>query len=137
MADFADRKTLSLDGARKAAAAAEAEAKKQTLNVSIAVLDEGGHLLFFTRMDGTGLASVTVAQAKARAAALFKRPTKFWEDAYASGKTHLGFLPGVLPIEGGLPILSGTVVVGSIGVSGASSVQDGQIAAAGVAALRK
>jgi uncharacterized protein GlcG (DUF336 family) len=88
-------------------------------------------------MDGTGLASAAVAQAKARAAALFKRPTKFWEDAYASGKTHLGLLPGVLPVEGGLPILSGGAVVGAIGVSGASSVQDGQIAAAGVAVLGK
>ena len=137
MADFADRKTLSLNGARKAAQAAEAEAKKQSLTVSIAVLDEGGHLLHFSRMDGTGLASAAVAQAKARAAALFKRPTKFWEDAYASGKTHLGLLPGVLPVEGGLPILSGGAVVGAIGVSGASSVQDGQIAAAGVAVLGK
>ena len=64
MADFADRKTLSLDGARKAAQAAEAEAKKQSLTVSIAVLDEGGHLLHFSRMDGTGLASAAVAQAR-------------------------------------------------------------------------
>lgn len=135
MADLADRKTLTLEGARKVIAAAEAEAKKNNFALSMSVVDEAGHLLHFIRMDGAGLASVEVSAAKARAAVMFKRPTKFWEDAYASGKTHLASLPGVLPIEGGVPLMAGDKVVGGLGVSGASSAQDGQCAAAGVAAL--
>lgn len=135
MANLADKKALTLTAARAIVAAAEAEARKHNLNVTMTVVDDGGHLLHLTRMDDTGLASVHVSIAKARAAVMFKRPTKFWEDAYASGKTHLATLPGVLPIEGGVPLLIDGKVVGALGVSGASSAQDGQVAAAGVAAL--
>jgi glc operon protein GlcG len=135
MANLADKKALTLTAARAIVAAAEAEARKHNLNVTMAVVDDGGHLLHLARMDDTGLASVDVSIAKARAAVMFKRPTKFWEDAYASGKTHLATLPGVLPIEGGVPLLIDGKVVGALGVSGASSAQDGQVAAAGVAAL--
>ncbi len=135
MANLADKKTLTLAAARAIVAAAEAEARKHNLNVTMTVVDEGGHLLHLARMDETGLASVEVSIAKARAAVMFKRPTKFWEDAYASGKTHLAKLPGVLPIEGGVPLTVGGQIIGALGVSGASSAQDGQIAGAGAAAL--
>ncbi|MGH7013267.1 MAG: GlcG/HbpS family heme-binding protein [Stellaceae bacterium] len=135
MASLADKKVLTLTGARAIIAAAEAEARKHDLNVTMSVVDDGGHLLHLARMDETGLASVEVSIAKARAAAMFKRPTKFWEDAYASGKTHLASLPGVLPIEGGVPLTVGGKVIGALGVSGASSAQDGQVAVAGAAAL--
>ena len=135
MANLADKKALTLTAARAIIAAAESEARKHNLNVTMTVVDDGGHLLHLARMDETGLASVEVSIAKARAAVMFKRPTKFWEDAYASGKTHLATLPGVLPIEGGVPLLVGDKLVGAIGVSGASSAQDGQVAAAGAAAL--
>jgi len=135
MANLADKKALTLTAARTIVAAAEAEARKHNLNVTMTVVDEGGHLLHLARMDETGLASVEVSIAKARAAVMFKRPTKFWEDAYASGKTHLASLPGVLPIEGGIPLMTDGKVIGALGVSGASSAQDGQVAAAGAAAL--
>lgn len=135
MADLADKKALTLAAARAIVAAAEAEARKHNLNVTMSVVDDGGYLLHLARMDDTGLASVEVSIAKARAAVMFKRPTKFWEDAYASGKTHLANLPGVLPIEGGMPLTAGGKIIGAVGVSGASSAQDGQVAAAGAAAL--
>ncbi len=99
MADLADKKALTLAAARAIVAAAEAEARKHNLNVTMSVVDDGGHLLHLARMDDTGIASVEVSVAKARAAVMFRRPTKFWEDAYASGKTHLANLPGVLPID--------------------------------------
>ncbi len=135
MADLADKKALTLAAARAIVAAAEAEARKHNLNVTMSVVDDGGHLLHLARMDDTGIASVEVSVAKARAAVMFRRPTKFWEDAYASGKTHLANLPGVLPIEGGMPLTIGGKIIGAVGVSGASSAQDGQVAAAGAAAL--
>jgi uncharacterized protein GlcG (DUF336 family) len=135
MAHLADKKALTLTAARAIVAAAEAEARKHSLNVTMTVVDDGGHLLHLARMDDTGLASVDVSIAKARAALMFKRPTKFWEDAYASGKTHLATLPGVLPIEGGVPLTMDGKVIGAFGVSGASSAQDGQVATAGAAAL--
>lgn len=135
MVALADKKALTLAAARAIVAAAEAEAHKHDLHVSMAVVDDGGHLLHLVRMDEAGLASVEVSVAKARAAVMFKRPTKFWEDAYASGKTHLANLPGVLPIEGGMPLTVGGKIIGAVGVSGASSAQDGQVAAAGAAAL--
>lgn len=135
MANLVDKKSLTLTAARAIVAAAEAEARKHNLNLTMSVVDDGGHLLHLARMDETGLASIEVSIAKARAAVMFRRPTKFWEDAYASGKTHLASLPGVLPIEGGVPLMAGGKVVGGLGVSGASSAQDGQVAAVGAAAL--
>ncbi|MDE2227542.1 MAG: heme-binding protein [Alphaproteobacteria bacterium] len=135
MSNLADKKALTLTAARAIVAAAETEARNHNLAVTMSVVDEGGHLLHLARMDETGLASVEVSIAKARAAVMFKRPTKFWEDAYASGRTHLANLPGVLPIEGGVPLMADGKVIGALGVSGASSAQDGQVAAAGAAAL--
>jgi glc operon protein GlcG len=131
------KQVLTLEAAKAIAAAAHAEAKKNGWNMAICVVDDSGHLLYLERMDGTQLASVQVAQDKARTAALYKRPTKALEDAVAGGRTVLLKLAGATPLEGGLPLLAGAEVVGAIGVSGASAPQDGQVAAAGAAVLKE
>jgi glc operon protein GlcG len=125
------RKTLSLDEAKKVAAAASAKARAENWTVVIAVLDVGGHLIYLERADGTQLGSVVVAQEKARTALLFKRPTKALEEGVLGGRVHMMSLPGVTAVEGGLPLLKDGEIVGSIGVSGVMSSQDGQVAAAG------
>jgi glc operon protein GlcG len=130
-AQLADKKVLTLDGARKVAAAAEAEAKKNNWNVVIAVVDDGGNLIYLQRIDGTQTGSIEVAIQKARTAQAFKRPTKVFEDAIAGGRNALIALHGALPLEGGLPIMVGGQLVGAIGVSGVKSTEDGQIAKAG------
>ena len=134
-AQLADKKVLTLDGAKKIAAAAEAEARKNNWNVVIAVVDDGGHLLYLQRIDGTQTGSIDVAIQKARTAQAFKRPTKVFEDAIAGGRNALIALHGALPLEGGLPIMVGGQLVGAIGVSGVKSTEDGQIAKAGVDSL--
>ena len=134
-AQLADKKVLTLDGAKKVAAAAEAEAKKNNWNVVIAVVDDGGHLLYLQRIDGTQTGSIEVAIQKARTAQAFKRPTKVFEDAIAGGRNALIALHGALPLEGGLPIMVGGQLVGAIGVSGVKSSEDGQIAKAGADSL--
>ena len=134
-AQLADKKVLTLDGAKKVAAAAEAEAKKNNWNVVIAVVDDGGHLLYLQRIDGTQTGSIDVAIQKARTAQAFKRPTKVFEDAIAGGRNALIALHGALPLEGGLPIVVGGQLVGAIGVSGVKSTEDGQIAKAGAESL--
>ena len=134
-AQLADKKVLTLDGARKVAAAAEAEAKKNNWNVVIAVVDDGGHLIYLQRIDGTQTGSIDVAIQKARTAQAFKRPTKVFEDAIAGGRNALIALHGALPLEGGLPIMVGGQLVGAIGVSGVKSTEDGQIAKAGAESL--
>jgi uncharacterized protein GlcG (DUF336 family) len=126
---------LELADAQRVAAAARAHAVAQAWHVVIAVLDEGGHLMLLERADGVQKGSVLVAQEKARTALLFKRPSKVFEDMVNSGKPQMAHLPGVTPVEGGLPLLVEGQVVGAIGISGVTSAQDGQIAAAGVAAL--
>ena len=134
-AQLADKKVLTLDGAKKVAAAAEAEAKKNNWNVVIAVVDDGGHLIYLQRIDGTQTGSIDVAIQKARTAQAFKRPTKVFEDAIAGGRNALIALHGALPLEGGLPIVVGGQLVGAIGVSGVKSTEDGQIAKAGAESL--
>ncbi|HEX9452476.1 MAG TPA: heme-binding protein [Burkholderiales bacterium] len=134
-AQLADKKVLTLDGAKKVAAAAEAEAKKNNWNVVIAVVDDGGNLLYLQRIDGTQTGSIDVAIQKARTAQAFKRPTKVFEDAIAGGRNALIALHGALPLEGGLPIVVGGQLVGAIGVSGVKSTEDGQIAKAGAESL--
>lgn len=136
-ADLATKKSLNLAAAKRIAAAAEAEAVKNKWNVVIAVLDEGGHLLYLQRADGTQVGSVDVAIAKAQSAVKFKRPTKALEDALAGGRQAILALPGAVPVEGGLPLMVGSDLIGAIGVSGVTSQQDGQIAAAGAAELAK
>ncbi len=127
---------LTLADAQRVAAAARAKAVAEGWTVVIAIVDDGGHLVFLERADGTQKASCVVAVEKAKTAILFKRPTKALEDGVASGRTVLLALPGATPIEGGLPLVSADGhFVGAIGVSGVLSSQDGQVAAAGVAAL--
>ncbi|MEO8157694.1 MAG: heme-binding protein [Betaproteobacteria bacterium] len=134
-AQLADKKVLTLEGAKKVAAAAEAEARKNNWNVVIAVVDDGGHLVYLQRLDGTQTGSIEVAIQKARTAQAFKRPTKVFEDAIAGGRNALIALHGALPLEGGLPIMVGGQLVGAIGVSGVKSTEDGQIAKAGADSL--
>ncbi|HUV99981.1 MAG TPA: heme-binding protein [Gallionella sp.] len=126
---------LTLENAKRIAAAAEAEAQSNGWSVVIAVVDDGGHLLYLQRSHDTQFGSVETAILKAHAAVAFQRPTKASEDAVHSGRLiHLA-LPGVIPAEGGVPLQIDGVVVGGLGISGVRSFQDGQIAAAGVAAL--
>ena len=129
------RKTLSLADARKIAAAASAKAVAEGWNVVIAIHDNGGNLIYLERADGTQLGSIVVAQEKSRTALRFKRPTKVLEDTVLAGRVHMMSLPGITSVEGGLPLLVDGELVGSIGVSGVQSSQDGQVAAAGAAAL--
>ncbi len=133
--ELATKKALTLEAAKLIAAAAQAEAKKNGWNMVICVVDDGGHLIYLERMDGTQLASVQVAQDKARTAVLFKRPSKALEEAVAGGRTVVMKLAGATPVEGGIPIVVEQQFIGAIGVSGATSAQDGQVAAAGLAAL--
>jgi glc operon protein GlcG len=131
------KKALSLADARQIAAAAESEALNNKWNVTIAVVDEGGNLLYLQRMDEAPVGSIVVAQQKARTAFLFKRTTKSLEEVIAGGRTVMLTLPGATPIEGGLPLLNDGRVVGAIGVSGVQSSQDAQIAQAGVEVAAK
>lgn len=126
---------LTLEDARRVAAAAEAEAARNAWKVVIAVVDDGGHLLYLQRSHDTQFGSVETAIAKAHAAAAFQRPTKASEDAVLGGRLiHLA-LPGVIPAEGGVPLLRDGILVGGLGISGVRSFQDGQIAQAGADAL--
>jgi glc operon protein GlcG len=136
-AQLATKKALTLEAAKEIAAAAEAEAKKNNWTMVISIVDDGGHLIYLERMDGTQIGSVEVAQEKAATAIKFKRPTKSLEDNVAGGRQVILKLPGATPIEGGLPIAVGNEIIGAIGVSGGTSPQDGQVAAAGLAAVSK
>lgn len=133
---LATKKALTLEAAKKLASAAEAEARKNNWNVVITIVDEGGIPLYLQRMDGTQVGSVEVALAKAKSAIYFKRPTKVFEDALASGKNGSLKIPNALPVEGGLPLVLGDgQFVGAVGVSGVTSAQDGIVAKAAVDAL--
>lgn len=134
-AQMVDKKAMSLEAARRIAAAAEAEAVRNKWNVVIAIVDDGGQLLYLQRMDGAQYGSIDVAIQKARTSAAFRRPTKVFEDAIAGGRTAILSLDQALALEGGLPIVHNGQVVGAIGVSGVTSQQDGQIAKAGTEAL--
>ena len=126
---------LTLDDAKKIAMAAEAEAVRNSWRVVIAIVDDGGHLLYLQRNHGTQFGSVEIAIQKARAAVALQRPTKVIEDAVLGGRLiHLA-LPGVLPAEGGVPLMHDNQIIGGLGISGVRSFEDGQIAQAGVAAL--
>jgi glc operon protein GlcG len=127
--------SVSVDVARRAAAAAIAEGKKNGWTVAAAVVDTGGALVYFERIDGTQNASSDIAIAKARTAATYKRPTKLLEDAVAGGRPGLLSLPGALLLEGGIPLIVDGKIIGAVGVSGATSAQDGVCAQAGVNAV--
>ena len=126
---------LSLEDAKRVAAAARAEAEKNGWAIVIAVVDDGGHLMYLERMDGTQKASSRIAVEKGRTAILFKRPTKAIEDNVLEGRTVMMGLPGAVPLEGGVPLMKDGQFVGGIGVSGVQSFQDGIVARAGAAAL--
>lgn len=134
-AQLADKKMLTVDAAKKMTAAAEAEAKKNGWTMAIAVVDDAGHLITFQRLDGTQSGSIEVAIAKAKTAAAFKRPTKVFEEASKTRPGLLTLSPAAVMVEGGVPLFAEQQLVGAIGVSGASSQQDGQVAEAGIAAL--
>jgi uncharacterized protein GlcG (DUF336 family) len=129
--------SIDLETARKIAAAAAAEGKKNGWNVAVAIVDTAGDLVYFERMDDTQVASTQVAQEKARTAVRFKRPSKAFEEALASGRLAILGLPGVTPVEGGIPLVVHNKIIGAIGVSGVTSQQDGVCAQAGVDVLAR
>jgi glc operon protein GlcG len=126
---------VSLATAKTIVAAAEAEARKNSWIVAIAIVDNHGLLVYYEMLDDTQTASANVAIEKARTAAMFRRATKEFEDAIAGGRMSVLGLPGVTPVEGGLPIVVGGKMIGAIGVSGMTSPQDAQVAKAGLEAL--
>lgn len=126
---------LTLEDALRITSTARRAATENNWNVVIAVVDDGGHLISLERMDGTQKGSVRVAEQKARTAMLFKRPTKAFEDAVLQGRPVMMTMPDVICLEGGLPLIRDGVHVGAIGVSGATSSQDGIVAAQGASAL--
>ncbi|MDO8419866.1 MAG: heme-binding protein [Rubrivivax sp.] len=128
--------TLTLEDVRAAAAAAEAEALKQGWAVTIAITDDGGHLLWLQRLDGAAPISAEIALAKARTAALGRRETKGYEDMINQGRTAFLSVPSLQGmLEGGVPILSGGQCVGAVGVSGVKSAEDAQVARAAAATV--
>ncbi len=130
-----EKPALTLAAAKKIIAAAEAEALKHAWPVVIAVVDDGGNLLCLERLDNAQFGSVGIAIQKAKAAIAFKRPTKAWEELLAAGQHRVLGLPGVLPSEGGVPLMWKDHIVGAIGVSGVKASEDGQIARAGAVVL--
>jgi len=130
--------SIDLATAKKVAAPALAEAKKNNWNMAVAVVDTDGNLVYFEKMDGTQLASPNIAIQKARTATQFKRPTKALEDVVATGGDGLRVLglPGAVPVEGGIPLVSAGKIIGAIGVSGGASSQDAQCAKAGADQLK-
>jgi glc operon protein GlcG len=134
-ADLPTKKVLSLEAAKQIAAAAEKHARENKWNVCISIVDDGGHLIYFQRMDGTQHGSILVSQRKAETAIGFKRPSKIFEEGVAGGRNALLALPGATPLEGGIPLVVDGEMIGAIGVSGVTSTQDSQIAQAGVDAL--
>ena len=129
---------VSVDAAKKAAAAALAEAVKNHWNMAVAVVDPDGVLVYYEKMDNTQLGSADVAIAKARSSAQFKRPTKAFQDALAAGGAGLRILglPGAVPVEGGIPLIADGKIIGAIGVSGDTSDHDAVCAAAGAGAIK-
>ena len=128
---------ISIDAARKAMAAAEAEAVRNNWGVAIAIVDSGGNLVMLHRLDNAQLSAARIAEAKARTAVEFRRPTKALEDAVAGGGVGLRVLTfGASVAEGGIPIAAGGRIIGGIGVSGVASQQDAQVAQAGADAIR-
>lgn len=126
---------LTLDVARRVTAAARTEATRRHATVVIAVVDDGGALLVLERLDDTQVASVDVGIGKARTAAIFRRPSKDFEDQIRNGRTASLVLPGATPLQGGLPLTAGGRVIGAIGVSGNTPQEDEDIARVGVAAF--
>jgi uncharacterized protein GlcG (DUF336 family) len=129
------RAMLTLEDCKRIAAAAEAEARGNNWNVCVAIVDDGGHLLHLFRMDGATPANSRIAIEKGRTAAETRRSTAMWEERIKSGRTSMLKMPGVTPVQGGLPIVIDGDCIGAVGVSGVQSHEDEQIAKAGIAAL--
>jgi glc operon protein GlcG len=136
-AQVGEKKYLTLEGAKKAAAAAEADAKRRNLPVVVAVVDDGGELLVLERLDGTQIGSLKVGIGKARTAAHFRRPTRFFEEQIRDGRIVTLALSDFTPLQGGVPIFVDGQFVGAIGVSGDSPQVDEAIATAGASAVGK
>lgn len=132
-AQLIEKTALTLEGAKKIAAVAEAKAKAEGARVVIAVVDEGGSLLLLERLDDTQVASVNVGIDKARTAAIYRRPSKVFEDQVKNGRVSALALHGAVALQGGVPIIVGGKVIGAIGVSGETPGQDEDIAIAGAA----
>lgn len=126
---------INLETAKKVGAAAIAEAKKNNWNVAVAIVDNHGLLVYYEMLDDTQTASANVAIEKARTSATYRRPSKEFEENIAAGRVAVLGLPGVTPIDGGLPIVVGGKMIGAVGVSGVLSSQDAQVARAGIEAL--
>jgi len=127
---------LTLDDCKIIAAAAEAHARANHWAVAIAIVDDGGHLLWLQRMDGAGISTVRVSEGKARTAAWGRKPTKAYEEMVnKEGRVSATMMPGMLHMEGALPIMVEGQCVGAVGASGVKSAEDAQIAEAGIKAL--
>jgi uncharacterized protein GlcG (DUF336 family) len=126
---------LTLEDCRRISTAAEAEAKKNNWNVCIAILDDGGHLLHLVRMDGASPANARIAMEKGRTAAESRRSSAVWEERIKAGRNSMLGMPGITPVQGGLPIMAEGICLGGVGVSGVQSHEDEQIAAAGIKVL--
>jgi len=130
--------SVTVENAKKAAATALDEARKGNWKMAVAVVDTGGVLVYFEKMDNTQIGSADLAIEKARTAVRFKRPSKVFQDAVAGGGAGLRILglPGAVPIEGGVPLVMDGQIVGAIGVSGDSSDHDGICAQAGASTIK-
>ena len=126
---------INLATAKKIALAATKEAERVKINVIIAIVDTGGHLIYLERFDKAQFGSIDVAVHKARCSVAYKRPTRAFEEAVNSGKINLLTLDDICAVEGGLPIIQGGKIIGAISVSGGTTQEDGQIATAGIRAL--
>lgn len=129
------KKVITLSVAKKLATAAEMEAAKRGATVVIAVVDDGGNLIVLHRLDDTQVASVEVAIGKARTAAIFRRPSKVFEDQIRDGRVAALALPGATPLQGGIPVIVDGKVIGAVGVSGNSPQEDEEIAKVGAGAI--
>jgi uncharacterized protein GlcG (DUF336 family) len=129
---------ITVDVAKKVAAAAVAEARKNNFTMAIAIVDPNGTLVYFEKMDNTQNGSSNIAVDKAKSAALFKRPTKAFQDILAAGGEGLRILAlqGAVPVDGGFPIIVAGKIIGAVGASGGSSTQDGQVAKAGADSVK-
>ena len=126
---------ITLEAAQKMMAAAAAEASANNWNVAITIVDAGANLIMFQKMDGTQMGSIDVSIGKAKTALNFKRPTKAMEEMIAEGRTAFLAIDGIVPVQGGLPVVVGGAVIGAVGVSGVSSAQDEQIALVAISML--
>jgi glc operon protein GlcG len=136
-AQVASKKALTLEGAKQVIAAATAEARRSRAGGVVAVVDDGGNLMALERLDGTFAAGANISIGKARTAAIFKRPTRFFEDVIKGGRTAMIALNDFTPLQGGVPITIDGEIVGAVGVSGAASAQqDEEIAMVGAAAAK-